>query len=160
MDDTKDTNVPITTIVEPKWTGQSGTASFEVESSNELKLANPIDYVYHEVTKDDKTTNEKEYESSCGDKLTVNNDKPLITWLMMPQTLTEDSQIEVFYLIGNRQFKAVFPLAPDSESSSNKVTSWGENTFTKYNIILAPNLITFSASSTEWENAKNVDHQN
>ena len=74
---------------------------------------------------------------------------------MMPQTIADASQIEVFYLINNRQFKAVFPLKRDN------VEAWAVNTFTKYTITLSPNLITFDAGvSKDWENPVEITDQN
>lgn len=145
-----ETNVPVITEVEPKWSAQSGTKEYKVESKNAVQFENgeTIDYVMNGTT--------KEYESNKGDRLTENSaSEPLVTWLMMPQTITETSQIEVFYLIKNRQFKAVFPLKHDN------ATAWEENKFTKYTITLSPNLITFDAKSNPWdENTPSVDHQN
>lgn len=147
-------NVPITTVVDPKWGSQGGDQNFSVESKTALNLSDNIDFVT-----DSKGI--EEYKSQNGDLVTTNGTHdPLVTWLMMPQTLTNASQIEVFYLIGNRQFKAVFPLAPIDGDTTNRVATWGENKYTKYIITLAPNLITFSASSTDWEDAHNVAEQN
>ena len=140
----------VTTVVAPKWSNQSGTVNFVVESANAVTFENgeTIDYVMNDTT--------KEYDSNKGDRLTQNsNSEPLVTWLMMPQTITDTSTIEVFYLINNRQFKAVFPLKREA------VAAWDENTFTKYTITLSPNLITFDANvSKDWEDAKEIIDQN
>ena len=147
---------PITTEVAPKWDTSDAeyNTSYKVESKNTVTFTDnsTIDYVME--LKDGK--DEKAYNSNCGTLLTTNNNNdPLVTWLMMPQDLSETSKIEVFYLIKNRQFKAVFPLKQDN------VDKWEENKFTKYTITLSPNVITFSGNTTEWtDNTNNVTEQN
>ena len=148
---------PVITEVDPKWDTSKATnnTGYEVASANRIKLADGvvIDYVMELNNKDEYV---KAYDNSCGDLLNKNDSNdPLVTWLLMPQTLTEDSQIEVFYLIDNRQFKAVFDLKRED------VQSWAENTFTKYIITLSPNMITFDATvSKDWEEAKTITDQN
>lgn len=75
------------------------------------------------------------------------------TWLVIPQDIvtkdtngkiTEGYKVEVIYVIGTRQFKAVFPLYTDT------LVRWAENQYTKYVVTIAPNKITFNASSTDW----------
>ena len=147
---------PVKTEVDPKWdtSAANNDTSYEVESEETVTFTDnsTIDYVME--LKDGK--NVQAYNSNCGTRLTLNEkDSPLVTWLMMPQDLTEASKIEVFYLIKNRQFKAVFPLKQDN------VNKWEENKFTKYIITLSPNVITFSGSTTEWtNNTPNVEDQN
>lgn len=75
------------------------------------------------------------------------------TWLMLPQTLT-DKKVEIIYVINDRQFKAVFPLAKDG------VDEWTENSYTKYTVSLLPNLISFSATANEWTPTNSIEHQN
>ena len=143
---------PVKTEVDPKWntSDASNNNSYKVESKETVTFdsGETIDYVMNSTT--------REYDSNKGDLLTQNpTSEPLVTWLMMPQDLTEASKIEVFYLIKNRQFKAVFPLKQDN------VDKWEENKFTKYIITLSPNVITFSGSTTEWtNNTPNVEDQN
>lgn len=75
------------------------------------------------------------------------------TWLVIPQdivtkdtngAITEGYKVEVIYVIGTRQFKAVFPLYTDT------LVRWAENQYTKYVVTITPNKITFNASSTDW----------
>ena len=75
------------------------------------------------------------------------------TWLMLPQALNE-KKVEIIYVINDRQFKAVFPLATDG------VDEWTENSYTKYTVSLLPNLISFTASANEWTPNNNIEHQN
>lgn len=75
------------------------------------------------------------------------------TWLVIPQdivtkdtngAITEGYKVEVIYVIGTRQFKAVFPLYTDT------LVRWAENQYTKYVVTITPNKISFNASSTDW----------
>lgn len=74
------------------------------------------------------------------------------TWLVIPQDIvTEDTdgsitgyKVEVIYVIGTRQFKAVFPLYTDT------LVRWAENQYAKYVVTITPNKISFNASSTDW----------
>lgn len=85
-------------------------------------------------------------------KLT-NQAQEFATWLVIPQdivtkdtngAITEGYKVEVIYVIGTRQFKAVFPLYTDT------LERWAENQYTKYVVTITPNKISFNASSTDW----------
>jgi hypothetical protein len=92
--------------------------------------------------------------SPKGLKLTPNatEGQKFATWLMLPQDIN-GKQVEITYVINKRQFKAIFPL-------DKTITNWAYNQYIRYNVNLSPNLITFSASSTDWDNATDVNHQN
>lgn len=76
------------------------------------------------------------------------------TWLVIPQDVKKaaaegatavDLQVEVLYVMGNRQFKASFPLGKDGD-----LDEWKENQYVKYNVTLTPNLISFVPSVSPW----------
>lgn len=75
------------------------------------------------------------------------------TWLMLPQSIKE-KKVEITYLINERQFTSIFPLATDN------LEKWEENQYIRYTITLAPNLISFNPSVTDWDTVKDVNHQN
>jgi len=82
-------------------------------------------------------------------------------WLMLPQTIT-NKLVEIIYIIGNRQFKAVFPLDASTSTTGATVSEWAINQYIKYTINLSPNMITFDAEvETDWqEQVPGVDHIN
>ncbi len=78
------------------------------------------------------------------------------TWLMLPQTIT-GKNVEITYVINNRQFISVFPIY----STEDALTAWAYNQHIKYTITLAPNVISFNPSVEEWKTpADNVEYQN
>lgn len=78
------------------------------------------------------------------------------TWLMLPQTIT-GKNVEIIYVINNRQFTSVFPIY----STEDALTAWAYNQHIKYTITLAPNVISFNPSVEEWKTpADNVEYQN
>ena len=78
------------------------------------------------------------------------------TWLMLPQTIT-GKNVEITYVINNRQFTSVFPIY----STEDALTAWAYNQHIKYTITLAPNVISFNPSVEEWKTpADNVEYQN
>ena len=80
----------------------------------------------------------------------------LTTWLMLPQTIT-GKNVEITYVINNRQFTSVFPIY----STEDALTAWAYNQHIKYTITLAPNVISFNPSVEEWKTpADNVEYQN
>lgn len=124
----------------------------------ELSTDETIDFL--KVLKDGKEVNE--YEESTGLKLepgtltegTISgNGASFATWLMLPQQLT-DKTVEIIYVINNRQFKAIFPLATDN------VSGWTANSYTKYTVSLLPNLISFTANTETWKTSSDIDHIN
>lgn len=80
--------------------------------------------------------------------------KTFATWLVIPQDVKKaaaegvtavDLQVEVLYVMGNRQFKASFPLGKEGD-----LDEWKENQYVKYNVTLTPNLISFVPSVSPW----------
>ena len=89
--------------------------------------------------------------------------KPLTfaKWLMLPQSIT-GKLVEIIYIIGDRQFKAVFPL-DKSTSGEASLSEWETNKYIKYTVNLSPNMISFDAKVEEdWqpEGGNNIDHIN
>lgn len=155
---TPTTNIPVTTVVTPKWINQDGEITFGKEATGDIPLeqGKTLDYLMNE---DGKTY---VYQHSNGDLLSSAPTEAYATWLMMPQTLTPASQIEVIYVIKDRQFKSIFPLIANDVKTKQSIDKWEENKYTKYTITLSPNLISFDADvSDDWEDADNeIEHQN
>jgi hypothetical protein len=155
---TPTTNIPVTTVVTPKWTEQNGEVAFGKVAEEDIPLESgkTLDYL---MTEDGKSY---VYQNSKGDLLSSAPTEAYVTWLMMPQTLSSASQIEVIYVIKDRQFKAIFPLIADDATTKASINKWEENKYTKYTITLSPNLISFDANvSEDWDTADNeIEHQN
>ena len=75
------------------------------------------------------------------------------TWLVIPQDVQKDGngptdaidlQVEIVYVIGDRQFVSQFPL------STTTLKAWAPNQYIKYNINLSPNIIGFNPTVEEW----------
>jgi hypothetical protein len=131
---------------EMTWEDENHTITFQegtvVDWIKNTGTNNSVTYEYN-----------KQYGMQLKYKQTVAEITPAFTWLMLPQSV-DGKTVEIIYLINNRQFKAIFPLKKDS------VEEWTDNQYIRYIVTLAPNLITFSASSTDWDNATDVNHQN
>lgn len=78
-----------------------------------------------------------------GITLKSNEYTPLDTWLMIPQTLSEQT-VTITYILNKRQFKRTFPLYATS------LTSWEPNQFVTYYVTIAPNMIEFDATVEGW----------
>ena len=72
--------------------------------------------------------------------------QPFATWFMLPQSLA-DKMVKITYVINERQFSALFPLA----GTNNQISAWGVNQYVKYNIILTPDMILFDATIENWD---------
>ena len=84
------------------------------------------------------------------------------TWLMIPQVIT-GKQVEITYLINERRFTSIFPL------STADLTSWRQNQYIRYNVTIAPNLISFDPDVKDWDqydaddstsNKDDIEYQN
>lgn len=102
-------------------------------------------------------TDKKEYSITKNLELTK-SEQNYATWLVIPQTIKDDSttelKVEIAYTINNREFTSIFPLY------TTNLTKWGVNQYIKYTINLSPNLITFNPSVEEWSNPTDVEHNN
>ena len=85
-------------------------------------------------------------------KLTT-GEQMFATWLMLPQNI-EGKKVEVTYVINKRQFKSVFALDKGS------LSAWSPNQHVKYTVTLAPNVISFDPTVSEWDNETPKDYQN
>ncbi len=103
----------------------------------------PTDLVKMENQEDDATAMQLTHEA-----------KTFATWLVIPQDVKKaaadgvaavDLQVQVLYVMGNRQFKASFPLGKDGD-----LDEWKENQYVKYSVTLTPNLISFVPSVSPW----------
>ena len=77
----------------------------------------------------------------------------LDTWLLLPQDISE-ATVTVTYIIKNRQFTKTFPLY------ATNLTKWDVNQFVKYNVTIAPNLISFDPTVEEWTETNVVVNDN
>lgn len=108
-----------------------------------------IDFAAKNVTEvwEDGATDAKTPVASLADKsgitLKSNDYTPLDTWLMIPQTLSEQT-VTITYILNNRQFKRTFPLY------ATNLASWEPNQFVTYYVTIAPNMITFDATVEDW----------
>ena len=83
--------------------------------------------------------------------------KTFTTWLMMPQPITEDSKVNITYVINKRKFTAIFQLNGDKNTTIN---AWEPNQHIKYTVVLAPNTISFTPSIEDWTPTVDVDPEN
>ena len=154
---TPSTEAPLTAPSSFNWSLGEETADKAVftTASEANDIGGTLDYL-----------EEDEYTTAKGLKLTPTITAPdgtatgetvepasFATWLMLPQTLT-DKKVEIIYVINNRQFKAIFPL------STNEVSAWAVNSYTKYTVSLLPNLISFTANTQPWTPTNEIDHVN
>ena len=147
--------------VRPSWgESQDGEQDFEMVSntndnniSNLVKVGTEAEYT---IEKDSKTL-----ATLIDPTSTAATPLSFAKWLMLPQTIT-GKLVEIIYIIGDRQFKAVFPLdASTAADNTTKLTSWGINQYIKYTVNLSPNMISFDAKvETDWEVQSGLDHIN
>lgn len=85
-------------------------------------------------------------ELTDNDGITLNDQKytPIDTWLMIPQSLANQT-VTITYILKDRQFSRTFPLAV-----SNDLTAWAPNQFVDYKVTIAPNMIDFDATVEGW----------
>lgn len=80
------------------------------------------------------------------------------TWLMLPQDIDENSKVTITYVINKRQFTSIFPLNGDKNTT---ISAWTCNQHIKYNVILAPNVISFKPIVQDWTNpSTDIPHEN
>ena len=141
------------TPVDLDWTKLAGEADFS--------------YTWHSETTDENFPSAEEIEyaetgtqySKNALKLTESAEE-FVTWLMIPNisettpNYLADKYVTITYVINKRQFKAKFSLAGqktvNGENTTYQLPNWDINQYITYTITLAPNLITFNASSTDW----------
>lgn len=108
-----------------------------------------IDFAAKEVTKVWlKDADEATLVADLTDKdgITLNDDDytPIDTWLMIPQSLANQT-VTITYILKDRQFSRTFPLAVN-----NDLTAWTANQFVNYKVTIAPNMIDFDATVEGW----------
>lgn len=69
--------------------------------------------------------------------------KTMDTWLLLPQNIST-ATVTITYIIKDRQFTKTFPLY------TTGLTEWSANQFVKYNVTIAPNLISFDPTVEDW----------
>lgn len=151
-------DTPYEAPVSLSWgTTQTGEDSFEKISGSNVSITNLVKV---EDTDDYAIENQEGTLATLIDPAaTKDNPLSFAKWLMLPQNIT-GKLVEIIYIIGDRQFKAVFPLDA-STSSTTTLASWGINQYIKYTVNLSPNMITFDAKvETDWTSENGIDHIN
>lgn len=123
------------------WTLETDELEFTDDNSTVITL--PKDTDENGVESEIVVDGEGSEKDRTGLTLTADM-KTLDTWLLLPQSI-ETATVEVTYIIKNRLFTKTFPLYADG------LTSWDVNQFVKYNVTIAPNLISFNPSVEEWD---------
>jgi hypothetical protein len=124
------------------WTLEAATLQFEDDNTTEIKLST----VKNAEGEDVEITVDGEGATKDRTGLTLDAGyKTLDTWLLLPQDISS-STVTITYIIKDRQFEKTFPLY------TTGLTEWDANQFVKYNVTIAPNLISFDPSVEEWDN--------
>lgn len=84
--------------------------------------------------------------------------KTFATWLMLPQGLNSSNQVKVTYVIDKREFTSVFDLTGKGEN--NTISEWVRNQYIKYQVTLAPNVISFKGTAEEWTPTSQIGAEN
>lgn len=149
-------------------------ADLAVREDESTEVANDVKFVWdnydsQQIFTDDYDTEIDDFTAIIDDIEKLNEDadddntvlklaaqpEEFATWLVLPQDIvtkntageiTAGLKVEVIYVIGKRQFKAVFPLYVE-----NTLERWDDNQYTKYLVTITPNKITFNAEAQEWK---------
>ena len=139
------------TLVDPEDVDDPTTVThqFEDDNTTEIKLPNAKDADGNEIANQPIAIDgEVIPENATADRTGLTLDegyKTLDTWLLLPQDISS-ATVTVTYIIKDRQFTKTFPLY------TTGLTEWAANQFVKYNVTIAPNLISFDPSVEEWDN--------
>lgn len=125
------------------WTLGTETLQFQDDNDTAITLPKAKDENGTETTNEIVVDGEGTEKDRSGLTLTEKM-QTLDTWLLLPQSI-ENATVEVTYIIKNRLFTKTFPLYAQG------LTSWDVNQFVKYNVTIAPNLISFNPSVEEWD---------
>ena len=137
--------LPMASDATTPWTLQDATAEFK--DDNETPIVLPTK---ENSTDEIEVDGEVPATDGSVDRtgLTLTDDfVELDTWLLLPQELNasgSEATVTVTYIIKDRQFTRTFPLY------TSGLTKWEANQFVKYNVTLAPNLISFEPSVEDW----------
>ncbi|MBR4883530.1 MAG: fimbrillin family protein [Bacteroidales bacterium] len=120
------------------WTLTEDTKAFTDNNTTAITLPTTGGDTPVEITVD----GEGDVKDRTGLTLTTSF-QTLDTWLLLPQDLS-NATFTITYIIKNRQFTRTLSLA------TTGLTSWNTNQFIKYNVVVAPNLVTFEPSVEDW----------
>lgn len=118
--------------------------------NNPTAIVLPKKVVEDVVTEDEITIDGEDASSKDRLGLTLTDEyQTLDTWLLLPQEIgasqgVDGATVTVTYIIKNRQFTKTFPLY------AANLTKWDVNQFVKYNVTIAPNLISFEPTVEDW----------
>ena len=129
------------------WTLEDATHQYEDNNATVINLPKAKDPETNQPTENEITIDGEVIPTDgtadrTGLTLTAGY-QTLDTWLLLPQDISE-ATVTVTYIIKNRQFTKTFPLYADN------LTKWDVNQFVKYNVTIAPNLISFEPSVEDW----------
>lgn len=116
-----------------------GKATSQFVDNNETAITLHTDGQETEITVDGEGNNKDRTGLTLDATM-----QTLDTWLLLPQEIST-ATVEVTYIIKNRLFTKTFPLYADG------LTKWDVNQFVKYNVTIAPNLISFNPTVEEWD---------
>ena len=120
------------------------------EGTNPWTAAKDATHVYEDDNEETIAitgTVDGEAEGSTPDRkgLTLTEEyNDLDTWLLLPQDIST-STVTITYIIKDRLFTKTFALYADD------LLKWDANQFVKYNVTIAPNLISFNPSVETWD---------
>lgn len=93
---------------------------------------------------------------SKNDALTLKNEKQnYVTWLLMPQALTNGDgkqEVTINYTVNGVANTKKFNLF-----QTGKIETWAINQFVSYNIMISPKAISFNPSVTDWTTEPSID---
>ena len=129
------------------WTLAEATYQYEDNNATVITLPKAVDPQTNLETENEITIDGEDIPTGgTADRtgLTLTGTyQTLDTWLLLPQDISE-ATVTVTYIIKNRQFTKTFPLY------ATNLTKWDVNQFVKYNVTIAPNLISFDPTVEEW----------
>lgn len=140
--------LPFTATVDvtSPWTLADATHQYEDNNATAITLPKAVDPETNLETENEITIDGEVIPAGSADRtgLTLTGTyQTLDTWLLLPQDISE-ATVTVTYIIKNRQFTKTFPLY------ATNLTKWDVNQFVKYNVTIAPNLISFDPTVEEW----------
>ena len=136
--------LPVSNGTNP-WTLGPTTAPFVDDNNDDITLPKKV---VDGVATDSEITIDGEPTTQPLDRKGLTLDggyKTMDTWLLLPQDIST-ATVTVTYIIKDRQFTKTFPLF------ATNLTEWAVNQFVKYNVTIAPNIISFDPSVEEWDN--------
>lgn len=131
------------------WSSASGEVEFTDDNTTPITLPKKKDANGNDTSEPIDVDGEQGSMDRKGLTLTENFAE-LDTWLLLPQDIYDDENetgatVVITYIIKDRWFQKTFPLYADD------LKEWKHNQFVKYNVTIAPNLISFNPTVENWE---------